>query len=83
MLLRLAYPGDAYVDMIGMDVYDQSWVPDYQVPAARWRSFINGDWSLAWQRSFAASHRKPVSFPEWGITVRDGFVFAVRTMLMA
>lgn len=68
-----SYPGNAYVDYIGEDVYDQSWIADYTSPRARWRDFVHGQWSLEWQREFAASHGKPVSFPEWGVTTRpDG-----------
>jgi Glycosyl hydrolase family 26 len=29
------YPGDAYVDVIGLDVHDQDWSPAYQDPAGR------------------------------------------------
>ncbi|HVV59885.1 MAG TPA: glycosyl hydrolase [Gaiellaceae bacterium] len=68
-----AYPGDAYVDDIGLDVYDQSWIAEYGSPQARWNDFLRQTVGLAWQRSFARAHGKPVSFPEWGVTVRpDG-----------
>lgn len=71
--IGLAYPGDAYVDDIGLDVYDQSWIPDFGSPQARWSDFLRQTTGLAWQRSFARAHGKPVSFPEWGVTVRtDG-----------
>jgi hypothetical protein len=68
-----AYPGDAYVDEVGLDVYDQSWIADYGSPQARWNDFLRQTVGLAWQRSFARAHGKQVSFPEWGVTVRpDG-----------
>jgi hypothetical protein len=67
----LAYPGDAYVDYIGVDVYDQSWIPNYTDPVARWNDFINAQWGGNWQKSFAASHGKQMSFPEWGVAIRS------------
>jgi hypothetical protein len=34
---------------------------------------MNQPYGLAWQRDFAAAHGKPISFPEWGLTIRaDG-----------
>ncbi len=66
-----AYPGDAYVNYIGIDVYDQSWISNYTDPAARWNDALNGQYSLNWQRSFAAAHGKPLSFPEWGVAIRS------------
>jgi hypothetical protein len=67
------YPGDDYVDIIGLDAYDQGWYPGYQVPEKRWRALLEQPNGLNWHRDFAAGHDKPVSFPEWGLTVRpDG-----------
>ena len=67
----LAYPGDAYVDYIGIDVYDQSWCTNYSDPAARWNDALNAQWGLTWHRDFAAAHGKPMSFPEWGVATRS------------
>lgn len=68
-----AYPGDAYVDIIGNDAYDQSWAPNWTDPAARWNDIKNGSFGIQWQLNFAAAHNKPVSFPEWGLFIRpDG-----------
>jgi len=61
----LAYPGNAYVDYIGEDVYDWSSAAN-QTPAARWNNLVNSKYGLAWQANFAAAHGKPLSFPEWG-----------------
>jgi hypothetical protein len=55
-----AYPGDAYVDVIGLDTY--------------WRdaSIPDRDWTMRYEPvlrehlEFARSRNKPVSFPEWG-----------------
>ena len=69
-----AYPGDAYVDYIGLDVYDQSWSPNRHDPAARWNEFVNTRNGLAWQKRFAAAHGKAMTFPEWGLSKRaDGY----------
>ena len=63
----LAYPGDAFVDDVGMDAYD--WNPSGPVPTppARWRALVTERWGLAWQARFAAAHHKPIAFPEWGL----------------
>jgi hypothetical protein len=67
-----AYPGDDVVDVIGLDVYNQSW-PVIADPAARWESLLHHRAGLIWHRDFAAAHRKPRSFPEWGTGTRaDG-----------
>ena len=65
-----AYPGDAYVDYIGMDVYAQSWSARRADPAARWQEHMNEKDGLKWHRDFAAAHGKPMTFPEWGIAHR-------------
>jgi hypothetical protein len=60
-----AWPGDEFVDFVGMDVYwrrgrfnDERWQDDY----------ID---NMIAQRDFAIEHDKPVSYPEWGIEGRD------------
>jgi plasmid stabilization system protein ParE len=60
------YPGDAYVDIIGADVYNQTWVTPRPSPEKIWDHLVNQSYGLKWQRQFAAAHGKPVSFPEWG-----------------
>jgi hypothetical protein len=74
--LAAAYPGDDYVDYIGLDVYDQAWGPGGAIvtdPAARWQQLVHEPGGLQWQADFAAAHDKPMSFPEWALTERkDG-----------
>jgi glycosyl hydrolase family 26 len=74
--LAAAYPGDAYVDYIGLDVYDQAWGPNgapIADPVARWKQIVNEPGGLAWQAAFGSAHHKPLSFPEWALTERaDG-----------
>ncbi|MGH2839803.1 MAG: glycoside hydrolase family 26 protein [Solirubrobacteraceae bacterium] len=68
-----AWPGEAYVDYVGLTVYDQSWVPNYQDPVARWAGYVTQKNGLEWQAAFAASKGKPITFPEWGLSLRpDG-----------
>ncbi len=65
------YPGDSYVDIIAMDVYDQT-VNAYPGPAAAWQGYLDGSagastYGLNWLASFAGSHGKQIAFPEWGL----------------
>ncbi len=67
------YPGDSYVDYIGQDLYDQSWIPNYQDPQARWQDYLTRPYGLQWHRDFAGAHGKPMTYPEWGLAIRpDG-----------
>jgi Glycosyl hydrolase family 26 len=58
-----AYPGNAYVDMIGIDSYD--WWPPAKT-AAGWQSQLNGTQGLNYWLAFAEAHGKRLSVPEWG-----------------
>ena len=79
-----AWPGDEYVDMVGVDVYDESWQPEtYPWPAdadaaeiaARhrkvWdREIYGGDHGLAYWSRFARDHGRPLAICEWGVKNR-------------
>ena len=69
-----AYPGDAYVDYIGMDVYDTWWnEAERRDVARRWQNMLTMPGGLRWHREFARAHGKPMTFPEWGLWIRpDG-----------
>jgi hypothetical protein len=81
-----AYPGDSYVDMVGVDVYDASWrAGTYPEPAgatgsqrrqraeAAWRDLDLGDHGLRFWVDFAARHALRLCLPEWGLSARaDG-----------
>jgi Glycosyl hydrolase family 26 len=54
------YPGDAAVDIIGMDSYDQ---PD----GMPFDEQVTEPYGLQTQVDFAKAHGKPVSYPEWGL----------------
>jgi hypothetical protein len=61
---RDAYPGDAFVDIVGVDSYDM-WpgVTDEQ----SWDVHLNGPYGLKFWADFAAQHGKKLSVPEWGV----------------
>ncbi|RYZ42291.1 MAG: beta-mannanase, partial [Myxococcaceae bacterium] len=75
--LSATYPGDAYVDYIGLDLYDQGWNGAYPVPAGctgscaltRWQSVWNAQFgpALTKFKNFAQAHNKRLSVPEWGV----------------
>ena len=64
----LAYPGNAYVSMIGIDSYDQ-WPP--VTTAGGWQKQLNGKQGLSYWLAFAKAHGKKLSVPEWG-NLRSG-----------
>jgi hypothetical protein len=66
----LAYPGRAYVDYIGTDLYDESWVQPL-TPQNAWTGQLRAAWGLNWLASFAAAQGKPIVFPEWGVAIRS------------
>ena len=61
------YPGDAYVDIVGIDAYDESPIPRPPVgSSARWRTLTTEPLGLLEIYNFARAHHKPASIPEWG-----------------
>lgn len=66
-----AYPGDDYVDLIGLDLYDIG--PKGEAPEERWDRLMTQPYGLEWHRRFATLHNKPMTYPEWGLWLdRDG-----------
>jgi hypothetical protein len=64
-----AYPGDEYVDIIGMDVYWRIHDGGFLWDAGTWeRQYMR---VLRDHFSFATAHGKPVSYPEWGLDGGD------------
>jgi beta-mannanase len=63
-----AYPGNAYVDVIGLDAYDQSWATP-QTPTNSWSTTALP--ALVVAQQFASAHGKPLAFAEWGVTIRS------------
>jgi hypothetical protein len=67
-----AYPGNAYVDYVGTDDYDNFWGTPF-TPAAAWANQLSQQWGFNWLTSFAAAHGKPIAIPEWSDEYRtDG-----------
>ena len=82
-----AWPGDDYVDYIGLDIYDQSWIPNtYPLPEKAsakeilerqkraWNDDLNNEkrYGLSYWPKFAKRHgNKPLCLPEWGSCLRE------------
>jgi hypothetical protein len=81
MPAETAWPGDEFVDSVGLDVYDVSWIADtYPWPkettadaiearrTKAWNEWIDGaSRGLRYWVRFAKAHKKPISVPEWGV----------------
>lgn len=68
------YPGDEFVDVIGMDSYDQ--------PAGQtFDNQVSEPFGLRHHVEFAADHGKPISYPEWGLFRNGDNPEYVRRML--
>lgn len=63
-----SYPGDQYVDVIGMNVYDRTYNTRYADPGARWDHYVSRPFGLQWLRDFSRAHGKPIGFGEWGVS---------------
>ena len=61
-----AYPGNDYVDIIGLDIY---WRERAAITDAQWNNQMKN--VLIAHQAFAASKGKPVSYPEWGRSLAD------------
>ena len=75
-----AYPGNAYVDYVGCDIYDRSYDSDtYPYPGGDSQADIlqrqenawadnagTGNNGLGWWANLANTNGKPFSIPEWG-----------------
>lgn len=63
-----AYPGNAYVDVIGLDIYDQSWVTPL-TPSNAWTDTSLPELTAA--SSFANHEGKPLAITEWATAIRS------------
>lgn len=63
-----AYPGDAYVDIVGMDFYYDSKYMGTDGLAA-WNTQVTRKWGLQWLEDFARTHGKPTAYSEWGANI--------------
>jgi beta-mannanase len=64
------YPGNAYVDILGLDFYDESCI----TPATpmSFSALANETYGLTSFEAFAAAKGKPMSLPEWGLVANSG-----------
>jgi len=64
--LAAYYPGNKFVDDVGLDVYD---IDHDRYPGARaeFRHMVTQPDGLNWVASFAKAHHKPIVLPEWGL----------------
>ncbi|HVU60809.1 MAG TPA: glycosyl hydrolase [Mycobacteriales bacterium] len=73
------YPGDAYVDIMALDVYDIAW-NNYPGEPAQFSSIKSRKWGLDWLASFAGQHSKQVAIAEfglgWGASAGNGQPYA-------
>lgn len=81
---RPMWPGDAYVDLVGYDVY---WKPkvmggegwETNDPQEAWEKRISptgyNGWNLSGMLEFAQAHGKPFQIDEWGVWGPDAAVF--------
>jgi beta-mannanase len=58
------YPGNDYVDIVGIDAYDQG----VTAGQPRWQTIYTRPEGIADVLSFANGHGKPLSIPEWGLS---------------
>ena len=75
--LNAWYPGNSYVDIIGVDAYDQDCSTQKTVSQEGWAAYSTDSASntpndpnfpsLVNIEAFATANHKPLSFPEWGI----------------
>ncbi len=78
-----AWPGDAYVDDVGVDIFDWTWATGVygnsaqqstaqraQAVRTAWATKLNGDHGLRYWAAFAQAHGATLSFPEWGLARR-------------
>lgn len=75
-----AYPGDQWVDIIGLTVYDKGelYYPDQcddscvrERRKRTWDRIISQEFGLNDWAEFARQHEKPLAFPEYGVVARN------------
>ncbi|PWC28093.1 glycosidase [Pseudoroseomonas aestuarii] len=72
-----AYPGDAYVDIIGMDFY---WKKQYlpSDPVRAFEAIRDNRYGLRYIEDFAKRRGKPTAYSEWGVQGDDAGPFIQR-----
>jgi len=65
--LENSYPGDSFVDYVGLDVYEQSSWSETDATTRFNNQVLNAKYGLKWLASFGAQHGKRLCIPEWGV----------------
>jgi VCBS repeat-containing protein len=65
--LKEIYPGDDYVDVVGVDAYNVARFSGQDDPVTAWDYKADAPFGLNWFSDFAAAHGKPLALTEWGI----------------
>lgn len=84
-IIAEAYPGDDYVDIIGLNAYDSGYSGVNGVPEGQQCGWADPHYvwemdqlpKLQTHLDFARAHGKPVSFPEWGLSTGGVSKFGV------
>jgi Ca2+-binding RTX toxin-like protein len=76
-----AYPGDAWVDIIGVDIYYNPQFTSTNADEA-WLILRDSEFGLNWTRDFAIAHGKQVAVSEWGVRTDQGSSDANSARLM-
>ena len=75
-----AWPGAAYVDLVGTDIYDWYGGPNSTYPHtasgqldhdARWREILTQPGGLDWLAQLSQLTGKPAAIPEWGLNFQS------------
>ena len=69
--LNEIYPGDEYVDVVGVDAYNVERFSGQDDPVTAWDYKADAPFGLNWFSDFAAAHGKPLALTEWGIDSDD------------
>lgn len=64
------YPGNQYVDIVGLDLYDQGC--EQPNTALTFSQLSSETYGLTAFEAFASAHGKALSLPEWGLTSSPG-----------
>jgi hypothetical protein len=68
-----SYPGDHYVDVVGMDFYYSR--RDNPDPGRAWAYMVDRKYGLAWHQHFAKARGKPTAYSEWGIELANAAIY--------
>ena len=77
--LNKLYPGDDFVDVVGVDAYNVASFSGQDDPATAWAYKEDAPFGLSWFSQFAAAHGKPLALTEWGID-SDNFGYYVEKL---